>query len=93
MKNRLKILIAVNLILFASVVFLGIEQAGRGAEIAKLEDQIEVLLTQKTNITEEIFNKTSENTNNNLALEMGFTKPTRVYYFSVDGGFAKLPVR
>lgn len=93
MKNKLKILIAVNLILFASVVFLGIEQAGRGAEIAKLEDEFEAATTQKMNLSEGIFNKTSESKNNDLALEMGFGKPTRVYYFSVDSGFAKLPVR
>lgn len=92
MNNKLKILITVNLILFASVVFLGIEQAGRGAEIAKLEDQIEFALSQKTNVTEEIFNMTSISNNSDLALEMGFSKPTRVYYFSTDNGYAKLPV-
>lgn len=91
--KKLKIIIALNLILFASVVFLGIEQAGRGAEIAKLEDEIEVAITAKMDLSEGIFNKTSESKNQEIAGNLGFAKPSQIYYFSVDGGFAKAPVR
>ena len=91
--KKLKILIAINLILFASVVFLGIEQAGRGAEIAKLEDELELASVQKMNLSEGIFSKTSESKNQDIALKLGFSKPQEVYYFSVEKGFAKAPVR
>lgn len=37
----------INLVLFAGVVFLGIEQAGRGAEISNLENKLEVVSIEK----------------------------------------------
>ena len=91
--KKLKIILGINLVLFASLVFLGIEQAGSGAEIAKLEDELETASTQKMNLSEGIFSQNSEKSNQKIAQELGFAKPTRVYYFSVDSGFAKLPVR
>lgn len=91
--NKLKILIILNLVLLASVVFLGIEQAGRGAEIAKLEDEFEVATIEKMNLSEGIFSETSESKNQEIAEKLGFAKPQEVYYFSFDGGFAKAPVR
>ena len=38
-----KITWIINLSLFIAVVFMGIEQAGRGAEIAKLENKDDLL--------------------------------------------------
>ena len=63
--KKLKIILGINLVLFASLVFLGIEQAGRGAEIAKLEDELETASTQKMNLSEGIFSQNSEKSNQN----------------------------
>jgi hypothetical protein len=71
----------VNLILFAGVVFLGIEQAGRGAEISKLENVLEVTSVQKRDLAENIFSLGNETNFNNVASESGYTKPTTVLYF------------
>lgn len=91
--KKIKFIIAINLILLISVVFLGIEQAGTGAEIAKLEDEYEMATIYKRNLSEGIFSETSDVKNQEIANKLGFAKPQEVYYFSVDGGFAKAPVR
>lgn len=83
----------VNLALFVSVVFLGIEQAGRGAEIAKLEDGFEEATSVKRDLTEKIFTLSSEGKIENNASDLGFSKPNQIYYFNSDDVFAKLPVR
>jgi len=101
MTNRLKenkplkgrLIWIVNLVLFITVVFLGIEQAGRGAEIAKLEDEFEIASSVKRDLSEEIFSVNSDTKIEDLALDLGFTKPTKVYYFNSEDVFAKLPVR
>ena len=75
----------INLVLFAGVVFLGIEQAGRGAEISNLENKIELFSIEKRDLSENIFNSGSENNLSLNASESGFVKPSMVLYFdSID---------
>ena len=75
----------INLVLFAGVVFLGIEQAGRGAEISNLENKLEVVSIEKRDLSENIFNSGSENNLSLNASELGFVKPSMVLYFdSID---------
>lgn len=75
----------INLMLFAGVVFLGIEQASRGAEISNLEDRLEVVSIEKRDLAENIFSIGSENNLSLNASESGFIKPSTVLYFdSID---------
>jgi hypothetical protein len=83
--QKTKYIWIVNLILFVAVVFLGIEQAGRGAEISSLEDRLESNLVEKRELTENIF-RTGNNTNvEQKVTDLGFAKPSKTYYFnSID---------
>lgn len=84
---------AINLILFIGVVVLGIEQAGRGAEISNLENKIEEAQVIKRDLSEEIFNNESETKLSGNIENLGFVKPSSVYYFKTENTFASLPVR
>jgi 16S rRNA G966 N2-methylase RsmD len=79
--RKINYLWIVNLVLFAGVVFLGIEQASRGAEISKLENQLEVTSVQKRDLSENIFELGAESNFSQVASESGFIKPTAVLYF------------
>lgn len=80
---------AINLILFATVVFLGIEQAGKGAEISNLENKIELLVTEKRDLSEGIFDSGSDTKIDKQSEELGFAKPANVYYLKTEEVFAQ----
>lgn len=84
---------ALNLILFIGVVVLGIEQAGRGAEISNLENKIEDAVVLKRDLSEAIFRNESETKIAGNIDSLGFVKPTNVYYFKTENIFASLTVR
>lgn len=84
---------ALNLILFIGVVVLGIEQAGRGAEISNLENKIEDAVVLKRDLSEAIFRNESETKLTGNIESLGFVKPANVYYFKTENIFASLPVR
>lgn len=76
----------INLVLLIAVVFLGIEQATRGAKISELESRLVSVSNQKRELSEDIFT----NNGNDLGLlsnasESGFIKPLVILYFnSID---------
>ena len=72
---------------------MGIEQAGRGAEIAKLEDSLEKAVLSKQQLTDAIFASNKRLENKDDLLSLGFVKPATVYYFNTEDSFAKLPVK
>ena len=80
----------VNLLLFIGVVFLGIEQAGRGADISNLEDQLEIRLIEKREIAENIFNSGNEIKLSDNAINLGYYKPSKVYYLDPIDSVASL---
>jgi cell division protein FtsL len=98
-KNKLSLplrgnyLWAVNLILFVGVVFLGIEQAGRGAQISDLENKIEDAVTLKRDLSEEIFSNESETKIAGNIESLGFVKPENIHYFNSENVFASLTAR
>lgn len=91
--KKINILWGINLILFVAVVFLGIEQASRGADISILERKIDTSISQKRELSEQIFNTSSDSKIVEKSNELGFIKSTDVYYFKTDDVFALLPVR
>lgn len=91
--RKINYLWAINLILFIGVVVLGIEQAGRGAEISQLENKIELMIIEKRNISEEIFSSGSTVASTEKAESLGYLKPSEVFYFKTENIFAKLPVQ
>jgi len=90
LKINQKIFWGVNLILFIGVVFLGIEQAGRGADISNLEDQLETTLIQKRELSENIFDSGDETKLSDTATNLGYIKPSKVYYFNSIDSVASL---
>lgn len=79
--------------MFASVVFLGIEQAGRGAEISNLEGKIEDAIVYKRDLSEGIFRNGSDaKLSENIEMN-GFVKPSEIHYFKTENIFASLPTR
>lgn len=91
--RKINYLWAINLILFIGVVVLGIEQAGRGAEISYLENKIELQIIEKRNLSEEIFNSGTNLASVESAESLGYLKPSEVFYFKTENIFAKLPVQ
>ena len=77
-----KIVWGINLVLFASLVFLGIEQAGRGAEISNLENKIEASSSVKRELSEKIFKYGTEDKLTQSGTELGFNKPSKILYFN-----------
>lgn len=88
--KKIKILLFINLIIFMSVVFMGIEQAGMGAEIAKFEDSLEKSIITKQKLTDAIFESNNSLGSEETLLSLGFMKPTNVYYFNTEDSHALL---
>lgn len=91
--SKIKYLWIINLVFLIAVVFLGIEQAGRGATISNLEDKIEEQIVLKRNLSEGIFSSGSSLVSVENAENSGFIKPSNVHYFKTENIFAKLPVQ
>lgn len=91
--SKIRYIWLINLVMFAVVVFLGIEQAGRGATISHLEDKIEEASVYKRDLSEEIFKNGSDEKLTQNVTELGFVKPSQVYYFKTENLFASLPTR
>ncbi len=87
-KLSIKTLWFVNLLVFAFVVFLGIEQSGKAATISVLEDKIEEKSVYKRDLSEEIFKYDTDEKISLNADELGFVKPTEIHYFKTDDVYA-----
>lgn len=74
---------AINLVLLIAVVFLGIEQAGRGADISQLENQFEGVSVQKRELSENLFQSGSDQKLLENVDTLGFAKPSKVLYFNI----------
>ena len=82
--RKINYLWALNLAIFIAVVFLGIQQAGKGADISNLEKKLESVSKSKSELSETIFNNQKEDKQSKI-LELGFAKPSKVLYFnSID---------
>lgn len=89
---NIKFIWVLNVLLLVVVVFLGIEQGGIGAELSKLENSLEIEVTNKRNISENIFKEQAIENGDKIA-ELGFNKPNNIVYFDNQDVVAKLPVR
>lgn len=78
MKN--KFIWILNITLFAAIVFMGVDQAGKGAEIAHMEKEIKTLTEAKNNISEQILLTASSDKIELKASDLGFVKPTAILY-------------
>jgi hypothetical protein len=82
--KKINIIWSINLIVFAFVVFLGIEQAGKGAEISKIERDLESQVVLKRELSEKIFRSGSENKLTDENVDHGFIKPSKIVYFNSE---------
>lgn len=74
----------INLFLLIAVVTLGIKQSEKGSEISKLENKIELLSSQKRDLSENIFTLSTEDKILEGGEKMGFIKPSNIYYFNTE---------
>lgn len=90
-KGKTLVLIVV-LALLAGKVFLAIDSATNGAEIAVLQEKEEKIQLEKKELTAKLVEFSSLNGLGEKASEMGFSKPQKVVYVDKGEGFAiKLP--
>lgn len=80
--QKINIIWIVNLVLFVSVVFLGITQTGKGADISSFEDSLESASITKMELSEKIFKTGNEKSLSSNAIDLGFAKPSKVLYFN-----------
>lgn len=88
--KKINIIWGINLMLFVAVVFLGIEQASRAADISNLENKLETISIQKRDLTENIFRSGSDTKLTDNAADLGFVKPSKVFYFNSIDAVASL---
>lgn len=92
--NKKKFLIwSLNVILFIGVVLSGIAQAGKGAEISSLESQVNDLIDEKHNLSENILIGNTEVGSSEKQEKLGFIEPENVVYIDSVDSFASLLVR
>lgn len=72
-----------NFVLLASVVFLGIQQGGKGAELAKMENELKNIQIAKHSYTEAMLVSSNTDQISQKAMELGFGKPIATVY--IDG--------
>ncbi|HLD91864.1 MAG TPA: hypothetical protein VI795_00545 [Patescibacteria group bacterium] len=82
----------INTLLLIVVVFLGIEQGGIGAQVRKIDENLENQDDVKREISEKIY-ENQELGNNQKIQELGFVKPENILYFDTEEAVAKLPVQ
>ncbi len=81
-----------TLVVFASVVvFLAIETATSGAQVAQLEQEEAVLTKQNRELSDQLVKASSLVTLGEEAKVLGFEKPSQVIYITEKEVVAKLP--
>lgn len=85
------ILITICGILIASSVFLTVETATSGAEVAKLDKTVIEMGNQKRILEENLIKGISMTQLQEKSLELGFVKPSNLIYISSVSPVAKLP--
>jgi len=88
--RKVKIFWFLNAILFAVIVFMGINQAGKGAEIVDYEKRYRDLEKESTGYEEKIFNLTSFEVTDKLSQDLGYSKPESFLYIDNPETFASL---
>jgi hypothetical protein len=85
------ILITICGILIASSVFLTVETATSGAEVARLDKTTVEMSNQKRILEENLIKGISMTQLQEKSLELGFVKPSNLIYISSISPVAKLP--
>lgn len=93
MKKTKLTLFVVNLLLFMAIVYMGIMQAGMGAQIVNIQKETALHDEKHQQLTDSIFNSNNLNVSDDQLLSMNFKKPSDIYYFDIIDSLAKLPVR
>lgn len=75
-----KIVWIVNFSMLAFVVFFGIQQGGKGADMAKMESEIRQIQANKQNYIETMLVSSNTEQIAQKALELEFTKPVATVY-------------
>jgi hypothetical protein len=89
MKNT--VLITIVGVLAISSIFLTIETATTGVEVAKLEKTEAALINQKRDLEESLVKTLSVADLQEKSVELGFVKPANLVYVTGAATVAKLP--
>lgn len=91
-KKTYLLIVSVAIFLVSSI-YLTIQTVATGAEVARLESQQEILLSQKRELENSLVKSTSVNDIEKKSEEMGFIKPSNedIVYLFGDEAVAKLP--
>lgn len=89
-KNNKAFYSVFGVIIIAACVFLAIECATSGAEMANLIEKQEMLEKEKKDLNAKLVDLSSLNVIQEKALSFGFQKPQRVVYIQESEEFASL---
>ena len=91
-KSKNNILFWVGLIAFvAFFVFLTVETATSGASLAKLEQDEATLIQENRDLEDAVVTSSSLNGYEEKSQELGFVKPSKIFYINPSDVVAKLP--
>lgn len=93
MKKQKKLIWGVNAVIFAAVVFFGIEQASLGTTVSSLEGKVEDEIIKRQQVSESIYALSTSENIEEKAQTLGFVKPDNIIYLKSDEVVAKLPTR
>jgi len=91
--NKRTLVWGINIFLFIAVVFMGINQAGKGAEISKLENDLQTMNSEKQDYSENLLLGNSTSDLSSKSEELGFAKAKDVIYIDSIDSYASLLVQ
>jgi len=89
-KNKLKLLWIANAVIFVSIVYMGISQAGSGALLAEYEDELVKLNETRNEIEGSVFNLTNHSVALDRSKDLGFIKPADFIYIDNPDSYAAI---
>ncbi len=81
-KKLPRIIWILNLLIFTLCVYLGIEQAGKGAIVSIQEDKIGALTEERQKLSDSVFVMGRDDELSEKANDLGFVKPSKLVYFN-----------
>lgn len=84
MKSKINIIWYLNIGLFIVSVVIGVMQAGKTAEVAYMDKEINAYQVKKREITENIFKYSKDDRVSSSGKDLGFTKASDIVYISND---------
>jgi hypothetical protein len=82
------VFIGLCVILFAATIFFAVDTATSGAEISRLQSQIQELEKRNRELTSDVIKSSSVSTLDGGAEALGFVKPEKTVYLTIEDNSA-----